>query len=102
MSSVFILSSHTKGNDCRTSKISMQTTPKESAFIQMFETHADDFFRDSLAYVGDRARAFELTQEAFIHAWDKVRDGAVPELSAIRHSLRDLLQSELRFHEAIS
>lgn len=102
MSGVFMPSSHRKGNDCLTQNISMETSPKESAFIQMFEAHADDFFRDSLAYVGDRARAFELTQEAFIQAWDRVLGGAAPELSAIRHSLRDLLQSELSLHEAVS
>jgi RNA polymerase sigma-70 factor (ECF subfamily) len=47
----------------------------ESAFIDAFDAHADALFRHACMRIADRERARELTQDAFIKAWDYVAAG---------------------------
>ncbi len=48
---------------------------KEDAFLDAFQTHSPALFRHAFFRIGDRDRALELTQDAFMKAWDYVRAG---------------------------
>lgn len=50
-------------------------TPKEQAFIEAFDTHADALFRHALFRISDREKAHDLTQDTFMKAWDYVAGG---------------------------
>lgn len=51
------------------------TGEQEEAFLEAFRTHSGGLFRHAFFRVGDRERALELTQDAFMKAWDYVRGG---------------------------
>lgn len=47
----------------------------EEKFVEAFDTYADALFRHAYFRVGNRERATDLAQEAFIKTWDYVREG---------------------------
>lgn len=49
--------------------------PHEEAFIAAFDEFADALFRHARYRVSDREKAADLAQDAFLKAWDYVRDG---------------------------
>ena len=48
---------------------------KEKAFHEAFEAHADALFRHAYFRLSDRERAYDLTQDTFLKAWDYVAGG---------------------------
>jgi RNA polymerase sigma-70 factor (ECF subfamily) len=49
--------------------------PHEEAFIAAFDEFADALFRHAAYRVSSREKAADITQDAFVKAWDYVRDG---------------------------
>lgn len=47
----------------------------EQAFLEAFNAHADALFRHALFRISDREKAYDLTQDAFMKAWDYVQGG---------------------------
>lgn len=47
----------------------------EEAFLAAFREHSDALFRHAFFRVSSREKALDLTQDAFIKAWDYVRAG---------------------------
>lgn len=47
----------------------------EEAFLAAFKEYSDSLFRHAFFRVGSRERALDLTQDAFMKAWDYVRAG---------------------------
>jgi RNA polymerase sigma-70 factor, ECF subfamily len=47
----------------------------ETAYLEAFDTHADALFRHACYRLSDRERARDVTQDAFIKAWDYVAGG---------------------------
>ncbi len=47
----------------------------EEEFLAAYNTHSDALFRHAFFRLSDRERAVDLTQDAFIKAWDYVRGG---------------------------
>lgn len=74
----------------------MNIPRSENLFIELFETYADDFFRESLAALGDRGRALRVTEEAFFRTWDQMEKGLRPEIGVIRASLEQLIRSNIK------
>jgi RNA polymerase sigma-70 factor (ECF subfamily) len=66
-------------------------------FEAVFEAHADELFRHAAMRLSDRERAVELTQEAFVKAWEYVQYR--PFLFRI---LRNLIIDEYRRHTPVS
>lgn len=52
----------------------MAGNPEED-FLAAYQTHSDALFRHAFFRLSDRERALDLTQDAFIKAWDYVRGG---------------------------
>ena len=50
-------------------------TREEKAFLQAFEAHADALFRHALFRLSDRDRAYDLTQDTYLKAWDYIVNG---------------------------
>lgn len=48
---------------------------EERAFLEAFEAHADALFRHAFFRLSDRERAYDLTQDTFLKAWDYVVEG---------------------------
>ena len=48
---------------------------QEKAYLEAFETYSDPLFRHAFFRLSNRDRALELTQEAFLKAWDYVHGG---------------------------
>ncbi|MDB5224490.1 MAG: polymerase sigma-70 factor, subfamily [Candidatus Adlerbacteria bacterium] len=73
-------------------------------FAAAFEAHADELFRHAAMRLSDRERAVELTQEAFIKAWEYVNRGE--EVREYRpflfRVLRNLIIDEYRRHTPVS
>ena len=51
------------------------TRPYENAFLEAFDEYADALFRHASFRLKSRDRAIDLTQDAFLKAWDYVREG---------------------------
>ncbi len=51
----------------------MSTTEKE--FLEAFEAHSDALFRHAFFRVSDREKAYDLTQDTYLKAWDYVQGG---------------------------
>ena len=49
--------------------------PYEKAFLEAFDAYADALFRHAFFRVSNRERAKDLTQDAFLKAWDYLREG---------------------------
>lgn len=48
---------------------------QEKAFLEAFEAHADALFRHAFFRVSDREKAYDLTQDTYLKAWDYVVQG---------------------------
>lgn len=48
---------------------------QEKAYLEAFEAYSDLLFRHAFFRLSNRDRALELTQEAFLKAWDYVQGG---------------------------
>ena len=48
---------------------------QEEEFLDAFNQHSDALFRHAFFRLSDRERALELTQDAFLKAWDYIRGG---------------------------
>lgn len=48
---------------------------KEEEFLAAYNEHSDALFRHAFFRLSDRERAYDLTQDTFIKAWDYVRAG---------------------------
>lgn len=48
---------------------------EEKAFLEAFEEHADALFRHAYFRLSDRERAYDLSQDTFMKAWDYVSGG---------------------------
>ncbi|MHB1769724.1 MAG: RNA polymerase sigma factor [Minisyncoccota bacterium] len=51
------------------------TRPYENAFLEAFDEYADALFRHASFRLKSRERATDLTQDAFLKAWDYVHEG---------------------------
>lgn len=47
----------------------------EKAFLEAFEAHSDALFRHAFFRVSDRERAYDLTQDTYLKAWDYIAQG---------------------------
>ena len=47
----------------------------ETAFLKAFEAHADALFKHALYRISDREKAYDLTQDTYLKAWDYVSGG---------------------------
>lgn len=47
----------------------------EEAFLQAFHEYSDALFRHALFRLSDREKALDVVQDAFMKAWDFVREG---------------------------
>ena len=76
----------------------------EKQFTDAFERHSDELFRHASMRLSDRERALELTQEAYLRAWNYVRKGEeVREMRAfLFKTLRNLIIDEYRKHKSYS
>ena len=50
---------------------------EEKDFLDAFEKYADALFRHAHFRLSDRERAYDLTQETYLKAWDYVASGGV-------------------------
>ena len=48
---------------------------EEKTFLEAFEEHSDALFRHALFRLSDRERAYDLTQDTYLKAWDYVTGG---------------------------
>ncbi|MDE2213009.1 MAG: RNA polymerase sigma factor [Patescibacteria group bacterium] len=53
----------------------MEHNDLKREFQEVFEKHSDELFRHCLMRISERERALELTQEAFLRAWEYVSRG---------------------------
>lgn len=51
------------------------TRPYENAFLEAFDEYGDALFRHASFRLKSRERATDLTQDAFLKAWDYIREG---------------------------
>jgi len=75
----------------------------EQQFRDAFERHSDELFRHCSMRISDRERALEITQDAFLRAWDysqKMREKGGEEIREWRpflyRTLRNLIIDEYR------
>ena len=71
---------------------------EEKAFLQAFEAHADALFRHAFFRVSDRDRAYDLTQDTYLKAWDYVvKGGEVKQYKSFLYRiLHNLIIDEYR------
>ena len=48
---------------------------QEKAFLEAFEKHSDALFRHAFFRVSDREKAYDLTQDTYLKAWDYIAQG---------------------------
>lgn len=48
---------------------------QEKAFLKAFEEHSDALFRHACFRISDRERAYDLTQDTYLKAWDYIVGG---------------------------
>jgi RNA polymerase sigma-70 factor (ECF subfamily) len=73
-------------------------SPKEKAFLEAFEAHADALFRHAYFRLSDRERAYDLAQDTFLKAWDYVAGGGTikQHKSFLYRILHNLIIDEYR------
>ena len=73
-------------------------TREEKAFLEAFEAHADALFRHALFRVSDRERAYDLTQDTYLKAWNYiVKGGTIAQhKSFLYRILHNLIIDEYR------
>jgi RNA polymerase sigma-70 factor (ECF subfamily) len=71
---------------------------EEDAFLAAFREHRDGLFRHAFFRLGSRERALDLSQDAFMKAWDYVRaGGAVKNYKPFMYrTLNNLVVDEYR------
>ncbi len=76
----------------------------EAQFKTAFEEFSDELFRHASMRLPDRDRALELTQEAFLKAWEYARKGEeIRELRPFLYrTLRHLIIDEYRRKKSVS
>ncbi|MEK7612752.1 MAG: RNA polymerase sigma factor [Patescibacteria group bacterium] len=73
------------------------------AFAKAFEEYSDELFRHCVLRIGDRERALELTQEAFLRTWEYAQKQEVREFRPFLYrTLRHLIIDEYRKHKTVS
>lgn len=77
---------------------------EEQALLQAFTEHSDALFRHAFFRVKDRERAFDLTQDAYLKAWDYVSGGGVIEhyKSFLYRVVHNLIIDEYRKKHSVS
>jgi len=80
------------------------TSGQEHAFQESFETYSDALFRHALFRLSDRERALDITQEAFLKAWDYVVAGneITQYKSFLYRILNNLIIDEYRKKRSVS
>lgn len=63
------------GTRDRASRAKPMTHRYEDAYLEAFDTYADALFRHASTRLSDRERACDVTQDAFIKAWDYLASG---------------------------
>lgn len=76
----------------------------EKEFGEVYERYSDELFRHSSLRLSDRERAKELTQEAFLRAWEYITRGeVVREMRPFLYrTLRNLIIDEYRRSKSLS
>ena len=76
----------------------------ERAFIDAFEAHSDALFRHALFRISDRERAYDLTQETYLKAWDYLASGKEIQQykSFLYRILHNLIIDEYRRKRGVS
>jgi RNA polymerase sigma-70 factor (ECF subfamily) len=77
---------------------------RSKEFGEAYERYSDELFRHCSLRLSDRERALELTQEAFVRAWQYIQRGQeVRELRPFLYrTLRNLIIDEYRRHKNTS
>ncbi|MCR4325999.1 MAG: RNA polymerase sigma factor [Patescibacteria group bacterium] len=70
----------------------------EKEFLKAFEAYADALFRHACFRISDRERAYDLTQDTFLKAWDYVAGGGTVKQykSFLYRILHNLIIDEYR------
>ncbi|MBX4192053.1 RNA polymerase sigma factor [Candidatus Parcubacteria bacterium] len=72
-------------------------------FTEGFERYSDELFRHCMLRLSDRERALELTQEAFLRAFEYSQKNEIRELRPFLYrTLRHLIIDEYRKHKTVS
>jgi RNA polymerase sigma-70 factor (ECF subfamily) len=73
-------------------------------FGEAYELYSDELFRHCSMRLKDRERALEITQEAFVRAWQYIQRGEeVRELRPFLYrTLKNLIIDEYRKHKSVS
>lgn len=75
---------------------------RESEFLAYYDAHSVESFRYAMRLTGDRSRAEDLVQDAFLGLLRQVKGGTVTEVGpgwimvAIRHRFLDLIRADGR------
>ncbi|MDO8552996.1 MAG: RNA polymerase sigma factor [bacterium] len=79
-------------------------TKEERALLEAFDTNADALFRHASFRIGDRERAYDLTQETFLKAWNYLRGGGTVAhyKSFLYRILHNLIIDEYRKKYSVS
>lgn len=82
----------------------MTSNTIEAAFISAFDQYADALYRHALYRVSDPSRATDITQDAFIKAWDYLSAGGVVSnwRAFLYRILNNLVVDEYRRHKNVS
>ncbi len=77
---------------------------EEQAFLEAFESHTDALFRHALYRLSDRERAYDLTQDTFLKAWDYLAGGGEIRQykSFLYRILHNLIIDEYRKKRSVS
>jgi len=59
----------------RTRRTAAMARPYEEEYLQAFDEYADALFRHASLRLASRERAIDLTQDAFVKAWDYIASG---------------------------
>ncbi len=80
------------------------TSGPEQAFLKAFESHADALFRHALYRVSDREKAYDLTQETYLKAWEFIAEGGEVKhyKSFLYRILHNLIIDEYRKKKSVS
>ena len=71
---------------------------EEKAFLEAFESYSDALFRHASFRISDRERAYDLTQDTFLKAWDYLAGGGTVKQykSFLYRILHNLIIDEYR------
>lgn len=71
---------------------------QEAAYLEAFDAHSGALFRHAMFRVSNRERALDLTQDAFLKAWDYLQGGGEVEQfkSFLYRILNNLIIDEYR------